>query len=149
MYLIERGLGSYLLSGFTTISVNRPSWVQPLEFTMLPGFLLEATIWNGTFNVLMLILEHEWKVGWENDKITIGMTDRRSKAVSEFVGEGQLNVAWWEELSVVLNGDQTRVQGGGFTITQGHGLWAYPAPVTWKKKRWEDKSVVSACNSSP
>lgn len=56
MYLIERGVGSYLSSGITIISVNRPSHkahkdiphalvtIKPLKFTMLPGFSLEATI---------------------------------------------------------------------------------------------------------
>lgn len=42
--------------------------------------------------------------------------------MAEFVGEGQLNVARWKELSIVLNGDQTRVQGGSLTIAQGGGL---------------------------
>lgn len=49
-------------------------------------------------------------------------TDRRSQAVAEFVGEGQLNMARWKELSIVLNGDQTRVEGGGLTFPQGGGL---------------------------
>lgn len=42
--------------------------------------------------------------------------------MAEFVGEGQLNMARWKELSIVLNGDQARVQGDGLTITQGGGL---------------------------
>lgn len=69
-------------------------------------------------------------------------TDRRSQAVAEFVGEGQLNVARWKELSIVLNGHQTRVQGGGLTVTQGGGLGAYPTPVTWRTRRYEGKGYL-------
>lgn len=46
-------------------------------------------------------------------------TDRRSQAVAEFMSEGQLDVSRRQELSVVLNCDQTCVQGGGLAITQG------------------------------
>lgn len=52
--------------------------------------------------------------------------------MAELVGEGQLDEARWEELSVVLNGDQARVQGGGLTLPQDGGLGAYPTPVTWR-----------------
>ncbi len=47
------------------------------------------------------------------------VTDRRSQAVAEFVGEGQLDVSRRQELSVVLDCDQTCVQGGGLAVTQG------------------------------
>lgn len=47
-------------------------------------------------------------------------TDRRSQAVAELMGEGQLDMSRWQELSVVLNSDQACVQGGGPAVTQ-HG----------------------------
>lgn len=46
-------------------------------------------------------------------------TDRRSQAVAELMGEGQLDVSRRQELSVVLNCDQTCVQGGGLAVPQG------------------------------
>lgn len=46
-------------------------------------------------------------------------TDRGSQAVAELMSEGQLDVSWWQELSVVLNCDQTCVQAGGLAFMQG------------------------------
>lgn len=76
---------------------------------------------------------------WSHHSVT---TDRRSQAVAEFVGEGQMNKVRWKELSIVLNGDQTCVQGGSLTIKQGGGLWAYPTPITWRTERGEGKSAL-------
>lgn len=42
--------------------------------------------------------------------------------MAEFVGEGQLDMSRWQELSIVLNCDQTCVQGGGAAVTQGGQL---------------------------
>ena len=53
---------------------------------------------------------------------SVEATDRRSQAVAEFMSEGQLDVSRRQELSVVLNSDQTCVQGGGPAITQGGQL---------------------------
>lgn len=44
--------------------------------------------------------------------------DRRSQTVSQLVCEGQLDVSRRQELSIVLNGHQTCIQGGGLTISQ-------------------------------
>lgn len=50
--------------------------------------------------------------------------------MSEFVGEGQLDVSRRQELSVVLNRDQTCVQGGRLAITKGGVLRTDTSPVT-------------------
>lgn len=42
--------------------------------------------------------------------------------MAQFMGEGQLDMARWQELSIVLNSDQTCVQGGGLAIAKGGRL---------------------------
>lgn len=69
---------------------------------------------------------------WRSDA-----TDRRSQAVAEFVGEGQLDVSRWQELPIVLNGHQTCVQSGGLAITQCGQLGTYAPRVAWRTDRGE------------
>lgn len=68
-------------------------------------------------------------------------TDRRSQAVAEFMGEGQLDIAGRQELSIVLNCDQTGVEGRSTTVTQGGLLRTYSTPVTWSTDRGRDEHV--------
>lgn len=121
---------------FSTVPTSKP-----LEFTILPGFFVRGKYLNYYVLCYIIVWANSGLEKWSHHHI---ITDRRSKAVAKFVGESELNMARWEELSIVLNGDQTRVQGGGLTITQGRGLWTYPAPVSWTK-RWEDKSFMCGC----
>lgn len=59
-------------------------------------------------------------------------THRSAQAVSQLVGQGELDLSRWQQFSIVLNGDQARVEGGGLAIAQGGGLGADPPPVTWR-----------------
>lgn len=52
--------------------------------------------------------------------------------MSQLVGEGELDLSRWQQLSIVLNGDQACVEGGGPAVAQGGGLGADTPPVTWK-----------------
>lgn len=57
--------------------------------------------------------------------------------MSQLVGQGELDLSRWQQLSIVLNGDQARVKGGSLAVTQSGGLGADPPPVTWRRKTWE------------
>lgn len=50
--------------------------------------------------------------------------------MSQLVGQGELDLSRWQHLSIVLNGDQARVEGGGPAVAQSGGLRADPPPVT-------------------
>lgn len=124
-------------ASFLDSSYIKTSWIHnPSRFFVGSKYLNYYLLW------CIIVWTNSGLEKWSHHHL---ITDRRSKAVAKFVGESELNMARWEELSIVLNGDQTRVQGGGLTITQGRGLWTYPAPVSWRTKRWEDKSAMCGC----
>lgn len=52
--------------------------------------------------------------------------------MSQLVGQGELDLSRWQLFSVVLNGDQARVEGGSPAVAQSGGLGADPSPVTWR-----------------
>lgn len=54
--------------------------------------------------------------------------------MSQLVGQGELDLSRWQLFSVVLNGDQARVEGGGPAVAQSGGLGADPPPVTWRRE---------------
>lgn len=52
--------------------------------------------------------------------------------MSQLVGQSELDLSRWQQFSIVLNGDQARVEGGGPAVAQSRWLGADPAPVTWR-----------------
>ena len=64
------------------------------------------------------------------------VTHRRSETVSQFVSQGQLDVAGRQVHAVVLHSDHARVQTGRLSVPQRRSLGTYSSPVAWGQKRW-------------
>lgn len=56
--------------------------------------------------------------------------------MSQLVGQGELDLSRRQQFSIVLDGDQARVEGGGPAVAQSGGLGADAPPVTWRTETW-------------
>ena len=68
-------------------------------------------------------------------------THRRAQAVSQFVSQGELEVAGGQVHAVVLQRHQAGVQAGLASVPQGGVLGTNPSPVAWRQQKVEGGKV--------